>query len=103
MAEVYKAKPFDVPGFDRLFAVKRILPNLAEDDEFISMFIDEAKIAIGLNHPNISQIYELGRLAGSYHMVMEYIAGKDLLGVQNVFKRSGRFMDVGMAIHTVYR
>ena len=49
MAEVFKAKAFGVEGFERLVAVKRILPNIAEDEEFITMFIDEAKIAVQLN------------------------------------------------------
>jgi len=56
MAEVFKAKAFGVEGFERLLAVKRILPNIAEDEEFITMFIDEAKIAVQLNHANICQI-----------------------------------------------
>src|SRR6476659_10131460 len=61
MAEVFKAKTFGVEGFERLLAVKRILPNIAEDEEFITMFIDEAKIAVQLNHANIAQIFEHGK------------------------------------------
>ena len=61
MAEVFKAKAFGVEGFERLLAIKRILPNMAEDEEFITMFIDEAKISVQLNHANIVQIFELGK------------------------------------------
>jgi serine/threonine protein kinase len=61
MAEVFRSKAFGVEGFERLVAVKRILPNIAEDKEFIKMFIDEAKIAVQLNHANIAQIFDLGR------------------------------------------
>ena len=65
MAEVFKAKAFGVEGFERLLAVKRILPNIAEDEEFIQMFIDEAKIAVQLNHANICQIFDLGKVDDS--------------------------------------
>src|SRR5213593_239346 len=66
MAEVFKAKAFGVEGFERLLAVKRILPNIAEDEEFITMFIDEAKIAVQLNHANICQIFDLGKVEDAY-------------------------------------
>ena len=56
MAEVFKARAFGAEGFAKTVAIKRILPNMAEDDEFITMFIDEAKIAVQLNHANICQI-----------------------------------------------
>ena len=61
MAEVFKGKTFGVQGFERILAVKRILPNMAEDEEFINMFVDEARIAVQLSHSNIVQIYELGK------------------------------------------
>jgi hypothetical protein len=97
MAEVFRAKPFDAPDIERYLAVKRILPNLAEDNDFIEMFIDEAKIALQLNHPNICQMYELGKFGGSHYLVMEFIAGQDLLAVRNRLKREGVIMPVEMA------
>src|SRR5688572_25775291 len=78
MAEVWRAKAFGVEGFERLLAVKRILPNIAEDEEFITMFIDEAKIAVQLNHANICQIFDLGKVSDSYFIALEYVHGKDL-------------------------
>ena len=57
MAEVFKAKMFGVEGFEKIVAIKRILPEVAEDAEFIKMFVDEAKIAVKLQHPNIVQIF----------------------------------------------
>src|SRR5690242_15630093 len=78
MAEVYKAKAFGVEGFERLVAVKRILPSIAEDQEFVEMFIDEAKIAVQLTHANVAQIFDLGKHTDSYFIAMEYVAGKDL-------------------------
>src|SRR5438552_4068311 len=81
MAEVFKAKTFGVEGFERLLAVKRILPNIAEDEEFITMFIDEAKIAVQLNHANICQIFDLGKVEDSYFIALEYVHGKDLRAI----------------------
>src|SRR5437764_7635301 len=81
MAEVFKAKAFGVEGFERLLAVKRILPNIAEDKEFISMFIDEAKIAVQLNHANICQIFDLGKVNDSYFIALEHVHGKDLRAI----------------------
>jgi serine/threonine protein kinase len=87
MAEVYKAKAFGVEGFERLLAVKKILSSIAEDESFINMFIDEAKIAGQLNHPNIAQIFDLGKVDGSYFIALEYIGGKDL---KTIFERARR-------------
>ena len=70
MAEVFKAKAFGVEGFERLIAVKRILPSIAEDEEFITMFIDEAKIAVQLQHANIAQIFDLGKVSDSYFIAL---------------------------------
>ena len=99
MAEVFRAKPLDAPGFEKFLAVKRILPNLAEDDEFIEMFIDEAKIAVQLGHRNICQIFELGRLNDSHDIVMEFISGRDILAIQNRMRRERRIMSVGQAAY----
>ncbi|MCU1278093.1 MAG: serine/threonine protein kinase, partial [bacterium] len=87
MAEVWKAKAFGVEGFERLLAVKRILPNIAEDEEFITMFIDEAKIAVQLNHANIAQIFDLGKVDDSYFIALEFVHGKDLRGIYDRCKQ----------------
>jgi serine/threonine protein kinase len=81
MAEVWRAKAFGVEGFERLLAVKRILPNIAEDEEFITMFIDEAKIAVQLGHANICQIFDLGKVDDSYFIALEFVHGKDLRAI----------------------
>jgi len=87
MAEVFKAKAFGVEGFEKILAIKRILPNMIEDEDFIEMFIDEAKIAGQLNHANVCQIFELGRFDKAHYIAMEYISGKDLLQIMSVFQR----------------
>ncbi|HEU5058681.1 MAG TPA: protein kinase [Kofleriaceae bacterium] len=81
MAEVFRAKAYGVEGFERLVAVKRILPNIAEDKEFIRMFVDEAKIAVQLNHANIAQIFDLGVVDGSYYIALEHVHGRDLRAI----------------------
>ena len=78
MAEVFAAKTKAVEGISRQVAIKRILPNLTDDAEFVDMFVDEAKITVQLNHVNIGQVYELGRVDDAYFIAMEYIRGRDL-------------------------
>ncbi len=87
MAEVFKAKAFGVEGFERLVAVKRILPNIAEDEEFITMFIDEAKIAVQLSHANIAQIFDLGKADDAYFIALEFVQGKDLRAIYDRCKQ----------------
>src|SRR3954466_1848228 len=81
MGEVYLARQKGPSGFEKLLVVKRILPHLAEEDEFIQMFFDEARIAAHLNHPNIAQIYDLGEVQGTYYIAMEYVHGEAIRAV----------------------
>ena len=81
MAEIYRAKTFDQDGHAHLVAVKRVLAHLAEDDDFIQMLVDEAKIASLIRHPNIAHVYEFARAHGEYFIAMEFIDGKDLRSI----------------------
>src|SRR5690242_18672546 len=78
MAEIYRAKTFDSTGQPHLVAVKRVLAHLAEDDDFIQMLVDEAKIASILRHTNIARVYEFARAHGEYFIAMEHVDGKDM-------------------------
>ena len=78
MAEIYRAKTFDASGQAHLVAVKRVLAHLAEDDDFIQMLVDEAKIASVLRHGNIARVYEFARAHGEYFIAMEHVDGKDM-------------------------
>ena len=78
MAEIYRAKTFDANGQPHLVAVKRVLAHLAEDDDFIQMLVDEAKIASVLRHANIARVYEFARAHGEYFIAMEHVDGKDM-------------------------
>jgi len=103
MAEVFRAKTFGVQGFSKRIAIKRILPNMAEDSEFVTMFIDEAKIAAQLNHSNICQIYELGKIGKFHYIAMEHIHGKNLLQLQNRFRKGGEAMPPHMAAYVMQK
>ena len=78
MAEVFYARQQGIEGFSKEMVVKRILPHLAEDPEFVEMFKHEAVIAARFNHPNIAQVYEFAAEAGHYFIAMEFIHGEDL-------------------------
>jgi len=101
MAEVFKAKAFGVEGFERLVAVKRILPNIAEDEEFIAMFIDEAKIAVQLQHANIAQIFDLGKVDDSYFIALEYVLGRDLRAIFDRLRQRNEVMPFAQACYCV--
>jgi serine/threonine protein kinase len=103
MAEVFKAKATGVEGFERLVAVKRILPSIAEDEEFITMFVDEAKIAVQLTHANIAQIFDLGRVDGSFFIALEYIKGKDIRAIWNRARQRGELLPIPMSAYLVMK
>src|SRR5262245_59066392 len=78
MAEVYKVKTVGIAGFEKVQALKRILPASAREGRFIRSFIDEARIAVELTHRNIVQVFDFGKADGELFLAMELIEGKDL-------------------------
>lgn len=86
MAEIFKAKLVGVEGFEKTLVIKRILPVWSERRDFITMLVDEAKVLVHLNHPNIVQVYELGRVGPTYFIAMEYVEGVDL---KNLLSKAG--------------
>ena len=78
MAEVFLARLIGVEGFERRVAIKRILPHLSESEEFRAMFLDEARLAAQLGHPNIVHIYDFGKVDDYYFIAMEYVDGVDI-------------------------
>ncbi|MHB8872817.1 MAG: protein kinase domain-containing protein [Myxococcaceae bacterium] len=99
MAEVFIAKAFGVEGFERILAIKKILPTMAEDEEFITMFIDEARISVQLNHANIVHIHELGKHDDTYFIAMEYVAGRDLRTILERYRRRKEIMPTAQAVY----
>src|SRR5271154_5552065 len=78
MAEVFLALSRGAMGFDKLAVIKRLRPGLADDKSFRDMFLDEARLAARLNHPNVVHTYEVGEQNGQYFIAMEYLEGQSL-------------------------
>jgi serine/threonine-protein kinase len=78
MAEIYLAKAKGIGGFEKHLALKMIHPNFSEDEHFITMLIEEAKISVQLTHANIAQTFDLGKINETYYIAMEWIDGADL-------------------------
>ena len=78
MAEVYLARQGGVAGFEKMVVLKRLLPHLAHDSQFIQMFLQEARLAARIRHPNVVQIYDVGHAQRAYYIAMEYVQGWDL-------------------------
>ena len=81
MAALYRAKLTGAQGFEKLIAIKKILPHLLQEDNLVKAFIDEAKLAALLHHENIIQIYDFGSTDNEYFIAMEYLFGKDLRAI----------------------
>jgi TonB family protein len=98
MAEVWKARMRGVEGFQKIVAIKKILPHLSDNQDFIEMFVDEAKLAAQLNHNNIIHIYDLGKIQSSYYIAMEYIDGYDLKTILRRGEERGHPVTVELAL-----
>ncbi|MCK5801112.1 MAG: protein kinase, partial [Deltaproteobacteria bacterium] len=88
MAEVFLALEEGQAGAERLAVIKRVLPHLASDDMFLNMLLNEARISVGLNHPNIAHVYEVGEHRGRPYIAMEFIHGLDLRSIVRRRKRA---------------
>lgn len=97
-AEIYKAKLEGIGGFQRTFAIKRILPSLSQHSDYIAMLVDEAKVAGLLSHANIVQILDLGQVDGIWYIAMEYVDGRDLGAVLRRANRKGLCLPVPHAV-----
>ncbi len=91
-ASVYRANVRGEAGFERVVAIKRILPHMAGDPAFVKTFVTEAKTTARLTHANICPIYELGKVGESLYMAVEYVAGKDLGRIRRALEKKGQIM-----------
>ncbi|HEV7504731.1 MAG TPA: TonB family protein [Thermoanaerobaculia bacterium] len=98
MAEVWKARMRGVEGFQKTVAIKRILPHMTDNAEFVGMFIDEAKLAAQLSHPNIVHIYDLGKIGRDYYIAMEYVEGRDLRSLLNAGRHKGLYLPLSLSL-----
>ena len=94
MAELFLAFVAGPGGFRKFVALKRILPAFKEEDEFVAMFLDEARISAALSHANIAQVFELGEADGDFYIAMEFIEGQDLSRVHKMAVRKGTVLPV---------
>src|SRR5438876_15586 len=101
MAEIFRALASGPEGFQRTVVIKRVLPTLLENEGFVDMFIDEAKLCALLSHPNLVQIYELGQVDDCFFISMEYVQGRALASVQARLIEHGRVTPVGAAVEIV--
>lgn len=101
MAEVYLARRSGPHGFQKFFAVKRILPQLAEDHDFVGMFVDEARISAQLSHPNIVHVFDFGEESGELYMALEYVHGTSCAKLLRSAKATarGEKLSIEVALH----
>ena len=101
MAEIFLAKLHGAEGFEKEVVIKKILPEWSADREFLNMLIDEAKLAVRLNHANIVQIYELGQEADGFFIAMEYVPGVDGRRLWEKTSQSGTPLPTEIALHVL--
>lgn len=97
MGEIFMAK-HGLAGFEKLAVIKKVLPHLAEDSQFISRFVDEAQVAIKLAHVNIAQVFEVGRVGDEYFLALEYVDGRDLRRTLTLLAQEKRRIPVDLAL-----
>jgi eukaryotic-like serine/threonine-protein kinase len=101
MAAVYLGRATGRAGFEKLVAVKVIHPHLAAEQEFVDMFLDEARIAARLHHPNVVEIHDLGDDDGVLFMVMEYVEGETLASVLRQLRKLGERLPLSAVLQVV--
>lgn len=101
MAEVFLARITVAQGLNKQLVIKKIHPAYARSNQFLSMFVDEAKIALSLNHPNIVQVFDFGQVGQTFFLVMEFIEGVDLLRVLQESSRAGKRVPLDIAAYVV--
>jgi hypothetical protein len=99
MGEIYVAVARGVWGLDKLFAIKKILPSLSNDPEFLARFQDEARLVIPMSHPNVVQVFEVGRAGEDYFIAMEYVEGLNLGQLLSTLWRKRQRLPVTAALY----
>ncbi|MBL8742668.1 MAG: protein kinase, partial [Myxococcales bacterium] len=101
MASVHLARMDGPGGFQRWVAIKRIHPHLVEDDSFVNMFLDEARVAARISHPNVASVFELGKHEDTYWIAMEYLHGEPLREVMRSTEETGQPMPPEIACRVI--
>ncbi len=97
MGEIFLGR-HGLSGFEKLCVIKKVLPHLSEDEQFISRFVDEAQVAIKLQHANIAQVFEVGRVEAEYFLALEYVEGRDLRRTLRVLRDQRERLPPDLAI-----
>lgn len=101
MAEIYLARQIGLGGFQKELVIKRIHQALADNQQYVELFLDEARIAANLNHPNIVHIYDIGRAFATFYIAMEYIRGPDLADITRKAISQGALLAPRRAVEIV--
>ena len=101
MAEVYLARTTVAQGLSKILVIKKIHTAFATSRQFVSMFVDEAKIALGLNHPNVIQVFDFGAVGDTYFLAMEFVDGVDVLKVLQECAQQRRRVPYGVSAYIV--
>ncbi|MEW5739521.1 MAG: protein kinase [Myxococcota bacterium] len=101
MAELFLARQRGIEGFEKLVVLKRILPHHSDNPDFVRMFLDEARTAADLSHPNVVNIYDAGLHDGAYFITMEYLRGKDLGAVISQARQTGASLPIELALQVI--
>ncbi len=99
MADIFLARSANEAGIERYVVLKRVLAERSRDPHFATMFLDEARLAAQLQHPNIAQVHDIGTLGGSYFYTMEYVHGEDVRHVLQRLHALRRKLPVNLALH----
>jgi serine/threonine protein kinase len=102
MAEIFKAKAFGHGGFEHLVVIKRILSHLSENQDFVEMFVDEAKVSVALQHANIVRVYDFGKVLDNYFIAMECVDGKDARALLRKLGRQREYLPVEHALYVAH-
>ena len=102
MAEIYLARARGSHGFEKVVVLKRILPHVAEDPRFVQMFLDEARLAATLQHPNIADVYDVGDDDGTYFFTMEFVHGQDVRAVRMEERKREQAVPLAIALAFVH-
>jgi serine/threonine-protein kinase len=101
MAEVFKGVAESLQGFRKNVAIKRVLPALTKNTKFVTMFLDEARLSLFLQHANIVQVFDIGHADDTYFIVMEFVDGVDLKWILEWRRRVGRRLTIGQTIYII--
>jgi serine/threonine protein kinase len=102
MAEIYLARVRGSAGFEKLVVIKRILPTVADDPKFVQMFLEEARLAATLQHPNIADVYEVGEHEGSPFFAMEFVHGQDVRSMRFAVRDRKERIPLAIALAVVH-